>query len=82
MQKKVLSRVDVFTSDTTLTDQTYSGWKAINTGLANASVLGVELAPGETLDFLDISNPDVVWESPIPIKASGSQITLIRLIYK
>lgn len=77
----VQTRRDVFTQDTTIRDNTFGGWIAVNTGASNVEVLGISLAPGERLDYSRL-HPDVVWTSPIFIKCSGSQVTLIRMHYK
>ena len=70
----VQTRRDVFTQDTTIRDNTFGGWLAVE-------VLGISLAPGERLDYSRL-HPDVLWTSPIFIKCSGSKVTLIRMHYK
>lgn len=77
----VNTRRDVLTEDTTIRDNTFGGWMAVNTGAANVKVLGITLAPGERLDYTHL-RPEVLWISPIFIECSGSQVTLIRLQYK
>lgn len=77
----VQTRRDILTQDTTIRDDAFGGWLAVNTGASNVEVLGIPLAPGERLDFTRL-HPDVLWTSPIFIKCTGSQVTLIRLQYK
>ena len=81
MQKyKVQLKKDVVTENTTFNDSIYSGWRAINTGNTTASVMGITLAPGEMLDFYDLS-PEAVWGTPIQILPNSGEVTLMRLQY-
>lgn len=80
MDRTCQLRRDVITTATTLTDTTYGGWMAINSGNTVAYVFGVELQPGERLDYHDIA-PDYRFTSPFPIDPNGGQVTLLRMIY-
>lgn len=81
MNYTVQTRRDVLTQDTTIRDNTFGGWLAVNTGAADVKVLGITLAPGERLDYSRL-HPNVIWTSPILIKCAGSEVTLIRMQYQ
>lgn len=75
------TRTEVIRQDTTLNDNKYGGWMAVNTGAVNATVFNVPLAPGERLDFTHL-RPEVLWTQPIQIlPGSGGEVTVIRIIY-
>ena len=81
MNKTAQIRRDVVTTPTTFNETAYSGWLAINSGSANATVLGVPLAPGERLDYHDLQ-PEVRFTSPIFIDPGTSgEVILLRTIY-
>lgn len=75
------TRRDVLTQDTTINDKTFSGWRAQNIGAQDAEILGFVVAPGGDLDFTSVSDPEVLWTSPIPIKCNGTTVVLVRLQY-
>lgn len=80
----VKTRTDVVTENKTLTPNQYGGWLAVNTGTGNVTVDGVELQPGEGLDFTKL-HPDVIWEENIKIVTGnvvGNRVTVIRMVYK
>ena len=77
----IQTRRDVLTSDTTINDKTFSGWYAKNEGAADAEVMGITLAPGETLDMTHVSSPEVVWTSPIQVKCTGTTVVMVRIQY-
>lgn len=77
----IQTRRDIYTQDTTIRDNTFSGWMAQNIGAADAEVLGFVLKPGEKLDFKDIARPDVLWTSQIFIKCAGTKVVLVRIQY-
>ena len=84
MGKTVKTRVRVITENTTITDQDFSGWLAINTGSGNVQVNKVVLQPREKLDFLTAIPSDCRWDDEIQIVilAGGGEVTLTQLLFK
>ena len=80
---KAKSRIQVFTTNTTVTDTDFADWQAINTGTADVQVNKITLEPGQGLPFMKMQ-PDVLWDSPIQIVilADGGEVTLTQIIYK
>lgn len=83
MAYKVTPKTQEITENTTLTaDGNFGDWMAVNTGTANATVDGYELAPGEGLGWKGLQ-PNVVWNAPIKITLlSGAKVRITRLQYK
>ena len=77
----ISTRRDVYTQDTTINDKTFSGWLAQNIGAADAEVMGITIAPGETLDMTHVSDPDVIWTGPISVKCNGTTVVVVRIQY-
>lgn len=80
----VKTRTDVVTENKTLTSNQYGGWLAVNSGSNVVTVNGIELLPGEGLDFTKL-HPDVIWDEPIRIvtgNVDGNKVTVIRMVYK
>ena len=75
------TRTDIYTSDVTITDRNFSGFVAQNTGANDAEVLGLTLKSGEKLDMTTACPPGTLWTSPIQVKASGTTVVLVRVIY-
>ena len=69
--------------NTTVTDNDFSGWLAVNTGTGKVEIDKIPLDPQMGLDFTALS-PDVIWDSPIQIVIleEGGQVTLTQLMYK
>lgn len=81
MARKVTSRSQTITANTTLMPDGFSGWLCKNIGTANVEVDGYVLEPGQMLDYHDIL-PDVEWGSPITIIVqSGGSLRITRLQY-
>lgn len=79
---RLTTRKDVITTDTTLADEKYGGWLAVNTGDQDVVVDGYTLQPGDGLDFTNIP-PNVIWSTPISIQCptAGGVVTLTRFLY-
>ena len=74
-------RVETITANARLNDNIYGGWKAINIGSAPVTVYGVELLPGEGLDFMAGMQPNEIWQEPIEITVqAGGAVRLMRKI--
>lgn len=72
-------RVETISSNARLNDKKYGGWKAINIGTAAVTVYGVELQPGEGLDFMAGMLPNEIWQEPIEITVQpGGTVRLMR----
>lgn len=56
-------------------DGKFSGWTAVNTGTDAASVLGIPLAPGSTLDFSNIP-AGAIWNNDITIGFASASATV------
>ena len=70
-------RAETIITNTRLNDNKYSGWKAINFGTAPPTVYGVELQPGEGLQF-DLQ-PFETWKETIDITVQpGGAVRLLR----
>lgn len=78
-QYGVKLRVETISTNVRLNDNIYGGWKAINIGTAPVTVYGVELLPGEGLDFMAGMQPNEIWQEPIEITVQpGGAVRLMR----
>ena len=79
--KRVTPRILQIDSNTQIQPDKFSGWLAINTGTAQATVNGYPLAPTEGLDFTSI-DPNCIWGSPITIALqTGASVRITLLQY-
>lgn len=74
----VKARNELITTNMRLNDTRYGSWKAISVGLVAATVDGVELQPGEGLQW-DLQ-PNECWQEPIDIVVPAT--AAVRLIRK
>lgn len=74
-------RVETITANTRLTDTIYAGWMAVNIGTAAVSVYGVELLPGEGLDYTKALRPCDKWTEPIEVTVQpGGAVRMMRML--
>lgn len=79
---KVTSRVQTITQNTRLNEKEYGAWMCVNIGTAIAKVMGIDVQPGEGLNFLSALQPGDLWETPIDIElTAGAEIRIVRLKY-
>ena len=74
---KTKQRAETITANSRLNDTKYGSWKAVNIGTAPVTVYGIELQPGEGLNY-DLQ-PNEYWEEPIEITVqAGGAVRLLR----
>lgn len=63
-------------------DGKFSGWIAKNVGTVSADVLGIPLAPGETLDMTHVP-ADAAWNTDITVgfASASAKVFIITLTY-
>lgn len=72
--------IDVAKSITLMPEDKYGAWMCVNTGTADAVVMGYPLQPGEGLDFLNAVPAGGKWDSPIQIIINaGAVVRITRL---
>lgn len=83
MKYTVKTRVRSYTQNTTITEQDFGGWQAVNTGTDDVMVNKITLEPGQGLDYTHL-DPEVRWTEPIKIVIinAGGEVTLTQLLYK
>lgn len=82
MQKVILTnRAQTIRENTTIMPDGFGGWLAQNIGTASVIIDGFTLLPGQLVDFSHIQ-PNVVWNTPIPVVCSpGGILRIMRFIY-
>lgn len=80
---KVSTRITDIRQNTTIQpDGICGGWRAENTGTADAIVNGFSLPVGGVIDFTNIGIAPFVWNSAIVIEiTSGAVVHLLQLQY-
>ena len=70
-------RTETISANTRLNDNKYGSWKAYNIGTAPVTVYGVELQPGEGMEWN--LEPQEIWKEPIDITVqTGGLVRLMR----
>lgn len=87
MTYRVAEKNTLITENVTIMPEDFSGWQAINVGVASggndaaATINGLTIYPGDKVDYLHI-DPNVIWSTPIVITiTTGAVIRLTRLLY-
>lgn len=72
--------IDVSKSTTLMPEDRYGAWMCVNTGTADAVVMGYPIQPGEGLDFLNAVPAGSKWDTPIKIELNtGAVVRITRL---
>ena len=72
--------IDVAKSTTLMPEDKYGAWMCVNTGTADAVVMGYTIAPNEGLNFMDAVPAGSKWDTPIQIVINtGAVVRITRL---
>lgn len=76
---KVQALSQTYMSSQVVSPDGFAGWVCVNIGSAQATVMGYPLAPGESLNFLDVKDE---WATVITMDIpAGAAIRMTRLKY-